>query len=162
MKRPTLRIFQSGTFASHTCHAQSKLAKEPQGRTKLLSYMTRTITILAILFTLTLTDSFSQNKPAYESAFIEIQKMLKDESQLDFKRAVFLTENAFHSNTLDYKAFCRQIDDIENRLSQFMIDRGVSNHVMGKQFAIFNYMINLWSVFSPITNLSTNFCNNLK
>lgn len=142
MKRPTLRIFESGTFASHTCHAQPKLTKEPQGRTKLLSYMTRTTTfVLTVLFTLPLTDSFSQGKPAYESAFNEIQKMLKDESQLDFKRAVFLTENAFYSNTLDYKAFCRQIDDIENQLNQFMVDRGVSNHVMGKQFAIFNYMI---------------------
>jgi hypothetical protein len=142
MKKPTLRIFESGTFASPTCHAQPKLAKEPQGRTKLLSYMTRTTTlILAILFTLTLTDSFSQSKPAYESAFNEIHKMLKGESPLDFKRAVFLTENAFYSNKLDYKEFCRQIDDIENRLNQFMVDRGVSNHVMGKQFAIFNYMI---------------------
>ncbi len=138
MKRPTFRIFESGTFASHP---RPKLAKEPQGRTKLLSYMTRTKTLILILFSLTLTDSFSQSKPAYESAFNEIQKMLKDESQLDFKRVVFLTENAFYSNTLDYKAFCRQIDNIENRLNQFMVDRGVSNHVMGKQFAIFNYMI---------------------
>jgi len=67
--------------------------------------------------------------------------MLKGESPLDFKRAVFLTENAFYSNSLEYKEFCRKIDDIENRLNQFMVDRGVSNHVMGKQFAIFNYMI---------------------
>ena len=94
-----------------------------------------------MLFALTLTDSFSQSKPAYESAFNEIQKMLKGEAELDFKRAVFLTENAFYSNTLDYKVFCRQIDDIENRLNEFMVDRGVSNQVMGKQFAIFNYMI---------------------
>lgn len=96
---------------------------------------------LAIILTLSLTDIFSQSKPSYESSFKEIQEMLKGESRLDFKRAVFLTENAFYSNTLDYKAFCRQIDDIENLLDQFMVDRGVSNHVIGKQFAIFNYMI---------------------
>jgi hypothetical protein len=103
--------------------------------------MTRTKVLILILIALTITDSISQSKPAYESAFNEIQKMLKDESELDFKRAVFLTENAFYSNTLDYKAFCLQIDEIENRLHEFMVDRGVSNHVMGKQFAIFNYMI---------------------
>jgi hypothetical protein len=142
MKRPTLRIFESGTFASHTCHAQPKLAKEPQGRTKLLSYMIRTTkTFLAILFALTLTDSFSQSKSAYESAFIEIHKMLKGESPLDFKRAVFLTENAYYSNQLDYKEFCQRIDNIEIKLNQFMRDKGVVNHVMGKQFAIFNYMM---------------------
>ena len=142
MKRPTLRIFESGTFASHTCHAQPKLAKEPQGRTKLLSYMTRTTkTFLVVIFTLTLTDSFSQSKAAYESAFIEIHKMLKGESPLDFKRAVFLTENAYYSNKLDYKEFCQRIDNIEIKLNQFMRDKGVVNHIMGKQFAIFNYMM---------------------
>jgi hypothetical protein len=142
MKRPTLRIFESGTFASRTYDPQPKLAKEPQGRTKLLRLMTRTTkTFLVLLFTLSLTDSFSQSKAAYESAFVEIHKMLKGESPLDFKRAVFLTENAYYSNKLDYKEFCQRIDNIELKLNQFMRDKGVVNHVMGKQFAIFNYMM---------------------
>lgn len=34
MKQPTSRIFESGTFASRTCHAQPKLAKEPLSTTK--------------------------------------------------------------------------------------------------------------------------------
>ncbi|MFM7857280.1 MAG: hypothetical protein ACKO96_36515, partial [Flammeovirgaceae bacterium] len=67
--------------------------------------------------------------------------MLKGESPLDFKRAVFLTENAYYSNKLDYKEFCQRIDNIEIKLNQFMRDKGVVNHVMGKQFAIFNYMM---------------------
>ena len=100
-----------------------------------------TKTFLVIIFTLCLTDSFSQSKAAYETAFNEIHKMLKGESPLDFKRAVFLTENAYYSNKLDYKEFCQRIDDIELRLNQFMRDKGVVNHVMGKQFAIFNYMM---------------------
>jgi hypothetical protein len=142
MKRPTLCIFESGTFASHICHAQPKLAKEPLGRTKLLSYVTLTTrTLLTIILALFLSDSFSQSKSAYKSAFNEIHKMLKGEFPLDFKRAVFLTENAYYANKLDYKEFCKLIDNIEMKLNQFMRDKGVVNHVMGKQFAIFNYMM---------------------
>ena len=144
MKRPTLRIFESGTSRKpHEPTAQDQsLREEPQGRTKLLRYITRTTkAFLIIFFTLSLTDSFSQSKAAYESAFIEIHKMLKGESPLDFKRAVFLTENAYYSNKFDYKEFCKQIDNIEIKLNQFMRDKGVVNHVMGKQFAIFNYMM---------------------
>jgi len=107
-----------------------------------MRYMARTTkTFLAIIFALTLTDSFSQSKASYDYAYNEIMKMVKDESSLDFKRAVFLTENAFYSNKLDYKEFCQRIDDIEAKLYQFMRDRNVTNHVMGKQFAIFNYMM---------------------
>jgi hypothetical protein len=100
-----------------------------------------TKTFLAIIFTLCLTDSFSQSKAAYETAFNEIHKMLKGESPLDFKKAVFLTENAYYSNNLDYNEFCQRIDNIEMKLNQFMRDRGVVNHAIGKQFAIFNYMM---------------------
>jgi hypothetical protein len=142
MKRPTLRIFESGTFASHTCLARPKLAKEPQGRTKLLSYMVQTTKIfLTVISTLILSDSFSQSKSSYDYAYNQIMKMVNGESPLDFKRAVFLTENAFYSNKLDYNEFCQRIDDIEVKLYQFMRDRNVTNHVMGKQFAIFNYMM---------------------
>ena len=34
MKRSTSRIFESGTFAIRTCHAQPKFAKEPLITTK--------------------------------------------------------------------------------------------------------------------------------
>jgi hypothetical protein len=36
--------------------------------------------------------------------------MIKDEKPVDFKRAVFLAENAHYDNTLDYSAFCAEID----------------------------------------------------
>lgn len=144
MKRPTLRIFESGTSRKpHEPTAQDQsLQEEPQGRTKLLSYMARATKIfLAITLALTVSDSFSQSKSSYDYAYNEIMKMVNGESSLDFKKAVFLTENAFYSNKLDYKEFCQQIDDIEVKLYQFMRDRNVTNHLMGKQFAIFNYMM---------------------
>ncbi len=124
MKRPTLRIFESGTFASRTTQACKRAAR-----------------ICTVIFVVSLTNSFGQSKASYDFAFNEISKMLKGQSPLDFKKAVFLSENAFHSNKLDYKEFCQKIDGIEVRLKQFMKDKGVADHVMGKQFAIFNYMM---------------------
>lgn len=96
------------------------------------------ITIGLILITMI---TFGQSKESYDYAFNEIHKMLKGEIPLDFKKAVFLTENAFYSNNLDYNEFCQQIDDIKNQLNQFMRDKNVVNRPMGKQFAIFNYMM---------------------
>ena len=95
-------------------------------------------TIGLILITTTL---FGQSKESYDFAFNEIYKMLKGETQLDFKKAVFLTENAFYSNNLDYNEFCQQIDNIEIQLNHFIRDKNVVNHPMGKQFAIFSYMM---------------------
>lgn len=58
-----------------------------------------------IFFTTTLilflTDILAQDKASYDFAFHEITKMLMGEEKLDFKRAVFLTENAFTSNKTD-------------------------------------------------------------
>lgn len=88
-----------------------------------------------------LTDIFAQDKASYDFAFSEITQMLKGEAKLDFKKAVFLTENAFTSNKTDYKEFCEQVDNIEIQLKQLMLDKGITNHPMGKQFAIFNYMM---------------------
>lgn len=103
----------------------------------------KTIRVLSLVTTLVLSmsDIFAQSKGSYDLAFNEIHKMLKEEAPLDFKRAVFLTENAFYANTRDYRDFCQSIDNIEIQLNQFTRDKGVVNHVMGKQFAIFNYMM---------------------
>lgn len=99
----------------------------------------QTIITIGLIFITTIT--FGQSKESYDYAFNEIHKMLKGETPLDFKKAVFLTENAFYSNELDYNEFCRQVDEIEIQLNQFMRDKNVVNHPMGKQFAIFNYMM---------------------
>jgi hypothetical protein len=97
--------------------------------------------ILSICFVLTMFKTFSQNRESYAFALNEIHKMLTGEAKMDFKKAVFLTENAFYSNSLNYKEFWQELDIIKNRINQFMSDKGVANHVMGKQFAIFHYMM---------------------
>jgi hypothetical protein len=116
-----------------------KLAKEPQDGPTIMTVTKKIFfTTTLILF---LTDILAQDKASYDFAFNEITKMLKGEEKLGFKRAVFLTENAFTSNKTDYKEFCRKIDNIETQLNLFMRDKGITNHPIGKQFAIFNYMM---------------------
>lgn len=102
--------------------------------------MTTKTKIIVILVFLT-GNIFGQSKELYQDAFDKIINMLKGEIMLDFKKAVFITENVFYSNKLDYVQFCKQIDSIEYQLNKFMIDKNVINHPMGKQFAIFSYMI---------------------
>lgn len=97
--------------------------------------------IIATSLILSLTDTFGQSKDSYNFAFNEILKMLKGESQLDFKKAVFHTEDAFCSNKLDYNEFCQKIDNIETQLYRFINDKQISTNRMAKQFAIFNYMM---------------------
>jgi hypothetical protein len=58
-------------------------------------------------------QGFSQQtdpKEHYQKAFDELHKMLKGEIPISFKRAVFITENAYTGNLLNYEDFCFQID----------------------------------------------------
>jgi hypothetical protein len=51
----------------------------------------------------------SQPSDSYPKAFKELNDMLNGTIPLDFKRAVFVTENAYKDNTLDYGQFCAAI-----------------------------------------------------
>ena len=67
----------------------------------------------------TKTDSLKQY---FSSAKIEIEAMLSNKIPLDYERAVFMTENAFYENALDYNVFKENIDfllDIHSFQSQF-------------------------------------------
>ncbi|MES2731794.1 MAG: hypothetical protein V4714_08600, partial [Bacteroidota bacterium] len=48
----------------------------------------------------------------YQAALEEIRQMLTGARPLDFKRAVFVTENAYLDNQLDYPAFCQAITQL--------------------------------------------------
>ena len=48
----------------------------------------------------------------YRAALEEIRQMLNGTKPLDFKRAVFVTENAYLDNRLDYAAFCQSITQL--------------------------------------------------
>lgn len=57
---------------------------------------------------------FAQNSDSsriyYQQAFDEIKAMLEGKTEPSFKRAVFVTENAYFDNSLSYEQFNEQID----------------------------------------------------
>jgi len=159
MKMPT---HKSKSLAAHPCNhrlaAKHMLFLPTLIQTVWIPIETRMIrqTIFTIGLILITTISFGQNRELYDYAYTEVHKMLKGESQLDFKKAVFLSENAFYGGKLDYKTFCQRIDDIEVQINRLINEKGVANHVMGKQFAIFSYMMEP-SKFNNFQKISYNF-----
>lgn len=76
----------------------------------------------------------------YEQAYKEINAMLSGESKKSFKRAVFLTENAFKGGTLDYNEYCAEIDRIVVKLKEMVAKKGISHYKTAFNWAIFTYM----------------------
>lgn len=66
-------------------------------------------TALAFLTTYCIGQSID-DKINYDLAFDELHQMLKGEKPISFKRAVFITENAYVKNLLSYDEFAFQID----------------------------------------------------
>jgi hypothetical protein len=50
----------------------------------------------------------------YYPAFEELKAMLENKTALSFKRAVFLTENAFYDNLLEYESYQRYINALKS------------------------------------------------
>lgn len=84
------------------------------------------------------TSSFYTNyKQYYRSAFAELNKMLEGKVPLSLKRAVFLTENAFHRNKLNYDRYSKQIDSLVYIAKQIIKDKGLSpTNFMACHYAI--------------------------
>lgn len=62
------------------------------------------------LFTQTEPPASVETEHLYQQAFTELKAMLEGRQKLSFKRAVFLTENAYLENRLPYESFQREID----------------------------------------------------
>ncbi len=77
----------------------------------------------------------------FENAFNELCKMLDGSIPLDLKRAIFLTENAFFGNSLNYDDFLIEINKMIKQLEQYMSHEQLnpeSNEVI--QYAVYKYM----------------------
>jgi|GEM_PF-5068809 hypothetical protein len=64
-------------------------------------------TILLLL--LCSAKGLGQGKESYRQAYTRLVQMLEGKDSLDFKKAVFLTENAYFENSLNYDAYNDQI-----------------------------------------------------
>lgn len=69
------------------------------------------LTLLLILPILSKAQNTIDNY--YEQAYQELSTMLKDTAESSFKRAVFITENAFLDNQLSYETFKDQISELK-------------------------------------------------
>jgi hypothetical protein len=76
----------------------------------------------------------------YKKAVDEICEMLNDKKPLDFKRAVFLTENAYYNGQLNYTEFCNEIDRIKIILTKMIEAKGLQKFKTAGNWAIFSYM----------------------
>lgn len=73
-------------------------------------------------------------------AIDEITLMLNDIKPIDFKRAVFLTENAYFEGFLNWEEFCTDIENIKIKLNKLIDDKGLRNHKSAGNWAAFTYM----------------------
>ena len=75
-------------------------------------------------------ESYKYNRPIYQKpfdedykkAFAEMKEMLEQPEKLSFKRAVFLTENAYLKQSLDYTTFCNRISALAKIAKQISIE----------------------------------------
>ena len=79
--------------------------------------------------------------------------MLKEEIPIDFKRAVFITENAYHKGTIDYKNFKNEIEQTGNKLKNLIKQRGLTGYKTAGNWAVFAFMTDSLPVnnYTPCT-----------
>ena len=76
----------------------------------------------------------------YKVAVDEIIEMLHGIKPLSFKRAVFLSENAYYDGMLDYNVFCTEIERIKAILHKMIIAKNLQNFKTAGNWAIFDYL----------------------
>ncbi len=87
------------------------------------------------------TLSSISGKVSYDYAYSEINLMLTGPKPKDLKWAVFLAENAYHENKLDYNKYCLQLDTIKTAIRRIVKDKtNYQTDKLAYNYAIFNYM----------------------
>lgn len=97
------------------------------------------LTLLAILTFLT---TFGQEKSEqyFQEVVDEISQMLEEQKPIDFKRAVFLVENAYMNGTLDWDYFNKEIGSKIPVFEKMIAQTGFGKYKTGKNWAIHTYM----------------------
>lgn len=111
--------------------------------------MLRFLIILFILFngfTKSKADSINNVDANFQKAFIEIENMLNNKQKTSFKRAVFVVENAYLDDSLDFNKFNKTIQlyrDVTNavskanRLKSYSFADSIEQNLNGALFKIF-------------------------
>jgi hypothetical protein len=79
--------------------------------------------------------------------------MLENRKPVEFKRAVFVTENAYYENKLDYRAFCDEIAVIGSKLKTMIAQKGIGRYKTAGNWAAFSFMTDTiaYNDFKPFT-----------
>jgi hypothetical protein len=121
--------------------------------------------ICTAIFILLLSKCFGQRpiitrdevRNKYENAFLEIKGMLEEKTIPSFKKAVFLTEDAFLNDTLDFQEFNKAIQFLAKRCkiiesqSKLVYTERDKAQVQ-KNFAVFKFMSDTVRYFSDSVN----------
>jgi hypothetical protein len=76
----------------------------------------------------------------YQIAVSEMTEMLNGTKPLSFKRAVFLTENAYYGGKLNWTEFCNDIDQVKIKINQMIVAKNLQSFKTAGNWAIFTYM----------------------
>lgn len=113
------------------------------------------LTILLLILGFGTLSSYGQtdHRGLYRKAFEEQHQMVEGEIPIDFKRAVFITENAYHKGTLDYGTFKNEISQTGNKLKSLIKQRGLTAYKTAGNWAVFTYMTDSLPIneFKPCT-----------
>lgn len=66
--------------------------------------------------------------------------MLEGKRPVNFKRSVFITENAYYDYKLNYQAFCQDISNIAVQLKAMIKIRGIEKYKTAGNWATFSFM----------------------
>jgi hypothetical protein len=80
--------------------------------------MKRLLPILLFVSYLSYGQTVTEHKAMYRKALQEQLSMLQGKKPIDFKKSVFLVENAYNKNKLSYADFCGQIITIGQTLNR--------------------------------------------
>jgi hypothetical protein len=102
--------------------------------------MKRLLTILLIFSVNCFGQTINEHKAMYKKALQEQIMMLQGKTPLDFKKSVFLVENAYHKNKLNYTDFCNQISSIGQILRKMIVEKGLNHYKTSGNWATFTYL----------------------
>jgi hypothetical protein len=121
--------------------------------------MKKTAVSLCLLFSTSylLAQSGIATKEAYLQAFTDLKNMLTGKDSIDYERAVFITENAYYNNVLDYSDFKNMLD-YHTKMITLMAENARQEHaktyktLTGYQKTMFMQNTANWAIFSYITD----------
>jgi hypothetical protein len=96
-------------------------------------------------------------KEAYTQAFSNLKNMLSGKDSIDYERAVFISENAYYNNALDYSDF-KHVLDYHTKMITLMAENARQENaekyktLTGYQKTMFMQNTANWAIFNYITD----------